>query len=266
MVENEFFSLDDETHIRDQLSLRASINRAHQLRLSTTIYFLIRLQFIHSGSLARRVCTNGVLLPVHIPFPTTQHFLSHSPHQTVTHDHMLTLVIHVASHHRLLAILVRLCVHPSAALEHDLRLCRAQLMQRPFPSARRLTLTSRPSGVVSLNSTPGVKSYEVVLTELSDRKVHLPAFSLTTSRGLMLLTVMRVITPIPSSFMYASKLSSSTYWHEGGKRVSKKKKGNVVHTKSQVPLSVSTPLLLAICARKRSINVFAVNVATDRLK
>ena len=238
----------------------------HQLRLSTTIYFLIKLQFIHSGVLARRVCTNGAQSPIHTPFPTKQHFLSHSPHQTVTYDHMLTLVIYVASHHRLLAILVRLCVHPSAALEHDLRLRRAQLMQRSLSNAGDLTLTSRPSGVVSLNSTPGVKSYEVVLSELSDRKVHLPTFSLTTSRGLMLLTVMRVITPMPSSFMYASKLSSSTYRHEGGERVSKKKKGSIVHTKSQVPLSASTPLPLAICARKRSNNVCAANLTTERFE
>ena len=160
-----------------------------------------------------RVCTNGVLSPIHIPCPTMQHFLSHPSQQSVTHDHLLTLVVHVAGHHRLLAILVHRCVHPSVALERDRRLRRAQLMQRPFSNAGDLTLTSRPSGVVSLNSTPGVKSYELVLSELSDRMVHLPAFSLTTSRGLMPLAVMRIIMPMPSSFMYSSKFSPSTYGH-----------------------------------------------------
>ena len=89
-----------------------------QLPKDETTAILYSSVFMDRASILR-VCTNGALSPIHIPCPTMQHFLSHSPHQTVTHDHLLTLVVHVASHHRLLAILVHRGADPFVILEMD---------------------------------------------------------------------------------------------------------------------------------------------------
>lgn len=73
---------------------------------------------------------------------------------------------------------------------------------------KKLTLTSRPSIVVSSNSTPGVKLIVFVFTAVSARTVQWPLSSVIMRRGWIALATWRIINPKPISFKSASKFSS----------------------------------------------------------
>ena len=135
----------------------------------------------------------------------------------MTYHHMLTFVIDITNNNSFFTVFIDHRMNPFISFKNDGWLNKCQMNDKKIFDQFEQTLTSRPSAVVSSKVTPGWNCTVNVLIELSVLNVHLPFSSKITRRGFMPLAVIRSMKPTPSSFMYASKFSPSTWffkWNE----------------------------------------------------